>query len=240
MSQDLPLDRSRAELSDYFVGDRTMPETLGRVAELVVEAVAPAAFASLTRLVDGEYRTGVATDPLGAELDQVQYDADEGPCLEACRRGEIVRVGSTDEAGAWPAFRTACRARRILSTASFPMIADGANHGALNLYSRQPEAFGGDEIRLGLAFATQAGVVLAYARSYWSARQASQHLEAALEHRAEIEQAKGIIATTGVDPDAAFEMLVAQSQHENRKLRDIAAELVQSKVRRPSGAAESV
>ena len=55
-------------------------------------------------------------------------------------------------------------------------------------------------------------------------------LRQAMESRAAIEQAKGvIIGATGCDEDAAFRLLAKQSQHENRKLRDVAEELVRSK-----------
>lgn len=59
-------------------------------------------------------------------------------------------------------------------------------------------------------------------------------LQAAMASRATIEQAKGIImGATGCTPDEAFELLKRQSQHENRKLREVAEELVEAKVRRP-------
>jgi hypothetical protein len=62
-------------------------------------------------------------------------------------------------------------------------------------------------------------------------------LRRALESRAVIEQAKGIIvARTGLSPDAAFDVLVRQSQHENRKLREVAAGLVAASVRGRPGA----
>ena len=52
-------------------------------------------------------------------------------------------------------------------------------------------------------------------------------LHTAMEHRAAIEQAKGVIMNVmGCGPDAAFAVLVVQSQNQNRKLRDIAAEIV--------------
>jgi AmiR/NasT family two-component response regulator len=55
-------------------------------------------------------------------------------------------------------------------------------------------------------------------------------LRRAMESRAVIEQAKGIVmGATGCDAKAAFQVLVRQSQHENRKLRDVAEELVSSK-----------
>jgi AmiR/NasT family two-component response regulator len=62
-------------------------------------------------------------------------------------------------------------------------------------------------------------------------------LRRALESRAVIEQAKGIIvARTGLSPDAAFDVLARQSQHENRKLREVAAGLVAASVRQRPGA----
>jgi GAF domain-containing protein len=234
MSDDGGLDAGIAELTKFFVGDKTMLDTLHRVSALAVDAIDSAAYAGLTMMVDDEMATGVFTDPDAPEIDQAQYDSGEGPCIASFRTGEINRVADTTADGPWPAFRAACVAHGIRSTASFPMMIDDVRHGAMNLYSPTADAFGSEEVRLGRSFAAQAAVVIAYARSYWNARQLSEHLEAALVHRAEIEQAKGIIiASTGVTPDAAFEILVKQSQHENRKLRQVAIELVESKIRRP-------
>jgi GAF domain-containing protein len=231
-----PFDESLRELSKFFVGDKTMVDTLHRVAVLATEAVEPAEFCGLTMLVDGEPQTGVFTDPASPEVDQAQYDAGSGPCLDSFRTGEIMRIDSTTDDRRWPEFSAAAAAQGILSTVSFPMEIDDVRHGALNLYSRQEAAFGADHLALGRHFAAQAGIVIAYARSYWNARQLSENLERAMAHRAEIEQAKGIIiATTGCTADEAFEVLARQSQHENRKLREVAIELVASKINRPKG-----
>jgi GAF domain-containing protein len=227
-----PFDDSLQELSKFFVGDKTMIDTLHRVAALAADAIVPAAFCGLTMLIDGEPRTGVFTDLASPEIDQAQYDAGSGPCLDAFRTGEIFRIDSTSHDQRWPEFSAACVDHGIQSTASFPMMIDDVRHGAMNLYSREEAAFGAEQIVIGRHFAAQAGVVIAYARSYWNALQLSQNLEAAMAHRAEIEQAKGIlVGTTGCTPDQAFELLVRQSQHENRKLREVALELVQSKIR---------
>jgi GAF domain-containing protein len=229
-----PVDQSLAELSKFFVGDKTMLDTLDRVATLAVEAIEAAEFCGLTMLLDGEIGTGVFTDPEAPEIDKAQYESGSGPCLDSFRTGEILRIESTADDGPWPEFRRACLQHGIMSTASFPMLIDDVRHGALNMYSRQESAFGSAEVVAGRHFAAQAGVVIAYARSYWNALELSRNLQAAMAHRAEIEQAKGvIIGTTGATADEAFDVLVKQSQHENRKVRDIAAELVASKVRRP-------
>ena len=221
------------ELSKFFIGDKTMVDTLHRIAALAADAIVPASFCGITMLLDGEPRTGVYTDPASPEIDQAQYDVGNGPCLDSFRTGEIVRLESTADEDRWPEFSQACLEHGIMSTISFPMVIDDVPHGALNLYSKQEAAFGSEQIATGRHFAAQAGVVIAYARSYWNARHLSDHLQKAMEHRAEIEQAKGIlIGSTGCTPDAAFELLVRQSQHQNRKLRDIAIELVESKIKR--------
>ena len=60
-------------------------------------------------------------------------------------------------------------------------------------------------------------------------------LNAAIESRAVIDQAKGVIMhTLHCGPDAAFAVLVSQSQAENRKLRDVAAELAAAQDRSDS------
>jgi GAF domain-containing protein len=232
MPESTPVDQSLVELSKFFVGDKTMLDTLHRVAALAVDAMEPAEYCGLTMLVDGELRTGVFTDPEAPEIDKAQYESGSGPCLDAFRTGEIFRIESTVADGPWPEFRRACLQHGIMSTASFPMLIDDVRHGALNMYSRQESAFGSAELVAGRQFAAQAGVVVAYARAYWNALELSRNLQAAMAHRAEIEQAKGVImGATGTTADEAFDVLVKQSQHENRKVRDIAEELLASKLR---------
>jgi AmiR/NasT family two-component response regulator len=66
-------------------------------------------------------------------------------------------------------------------------------------------------------------------------REEVEGLRRALASRAIIEQAKGIVmATSGCDADEAFRILVQQSQHQNRKLREVAAELVDLQERPPA------
>jgi hypothetical protein len=60
-------------------------------------------------------------------------------------------------------------------------------------------------------------------------------LTRAREHAAVIEQAKGVImGSMGCGPDAAFAVLIAQSQSQNRKLRDIASQLARAQERDPA------
>jgi GAF domain-containing protein len=224
-----PLAESLAVLSRYFVGAGTLEETLGRVADLTVEAVPPADLVGLTMPIEGRQRTAVFTDRTSPEVDQAQYDSGEGPCLDALRDGTVYLIDSTDEDGPWPAFRQACAAHGIRSTLSLPLVVDHGTVGAMNLYSRTENSFGVDDRDAAQQFAAQAAIVLANAQAYWDAHQLSARLGEAMKSRATIEQAKGILmGAQRCGPDEAFALLTRASQRENVKLREIAQRIVEN------------
>jgi len=242
--EESPLAASLAALSRFFVGDGTVQDTLHRVADLTVEAVPAADLTGITMLVEGRPRTAIFTDELAPEIDQAQYDAGNGPCLQAFRDQRITQIESTREPGEWPEFRAAAAAHGIGSTMSFPLMLDKASVGAMNLYSFEERAFGDLDRDNGELFAAQAAIVLSNAQAYWDAYDLSRGLSEAMRSRAVIEQAKGILmAPGGVDEDQAFEMLTRASQRENVKLREVARRIVVGAMARdraaPDGAAPS-
>lgn len=227
MSQSDPMHDSLAVLSQFFVGDHTLGATLQRVVDLSEVALPNADMVGVTMLVEGKATTAVFSDPTAAEIDEAQYDGRSGPCLEAYRRGEVIGIPVLEDDGRWPHFAAAASAHGVKSTLSLPLRVGDDTVGALNFYSRVVEGFGDDAVTAGRAFATHAAIVLANAQAYWDARNLSEGLSEAMRSRATIEQAKGIVmAQSNVDPDTAFEVLKQASQRENRKLRDIAEEIV--------------
>ncbi len=212
-------------LSQFFIDDGTLGDTLQRVTELACEA-SRADMAGITMLVDGMPCTGVFTDPEAPEIDNAQYDSGHGPCLDAFRDQRVYRIESTADEKQWPDFARAAAAHGITATLSVPVAARGECIGALNLYSRT-SPFDDAAAEQVAAFARQAAIVLANAQVYWDARQLSENMEQAMRSRSTIDQAIGILMTDGGrGPDEAFQLLVRASQRENRKLRDIAAEIV--------------
>jgi GAF domain-containing protein len=233
-SQEHAIRESVFALSEFFVGEGTLGDTLTRVANLACESVGPADMAGITMLVEGRVRTAVFTDPESPEIDTAQYDTGEGPCLDAFRHQRVYRIDSTANDTTWPAFSALAATHGIVSTLSLPLIARQEGVGALNLYARNG-SFSAEDEELGAVFATQAAIVLANTQAYWDARHLSEQLGQAMQFRAVIEQAKGVLmATGGRNADEAFQLLVRASQRENRKLRDIALELVErAQQRRP-------
>jgi GAF domain-containing protein len=227
MADQSPFERSLGELSTFLVSDHSIADTLTRVAVLAVEAVAPAMCAGITMLVDDRVTTQTFTDPTCPEIDQAQYESGHGPCLDAFGNGSSVIVDSLAADARYAEFATAAMPYGVRSTLSLPMLSGETSVGALNFDGGTDAAFGEPEADIGDLFAAQATVVLVNAQASWGVRLKSEHLEQALAGREVIDMAKGIVMNaTGCGPDEAFDTLVKQSQQENRKLRDIATEIV--------------
>lgn len=117
----------------------------------------------------------------------------------------------------------------------------GESLGALNLYAGSARAFTPADRETGAMFASQAAVSLANAQTYAASVALTQRLRAALDSRAVIDQAMGIlIGRNGYSQDLALETLRVTSQSENRKLRHVADEIVRTAVARESSPDHSV
>jgi GAF domain-containing protein len=221
------LSEGIAELFRLLVNEEALDDTLQRVADLACRYVGDADVAGVTLLRDGKPSTTVYTDPTSPQIDSAQYETGIGPCLEAFRQQRVFRVDSTAEDEQFPAFSQAAAEHGIQSTISFPLAVRGNGIGALNLYSKQLGAFSADAEKVGMVFADQASVALANAQLYASAYRMTQQLQEALTSRAVIDQAKGILmGQHRVGADEAFDILRTTSQRENRKLRELAQEMV--------------
>jgi GAF domain-containing protein len=216
------LELARLDLATLSLG-----EVLTRVAGLARASVAPADEVSVT-LLEGETAHTVAfTGDLAVHLDERQYARGFGPCMDAALGGETVNIKNTGSDDRYPDFGAVAARAGVNSSLSLGMPVPQRVVGGLNLYSFGTDAFDEAAINLARAFADYGGVVLVNAALIESKTTLAMHLETAMASRATIEQAKGIImARTGVDAERAFTELVRRSQHTNRKLHTIAAELV--------------
>jgi GAF domain-containing protein len=226
------IQESLRALTQFFVNDGTLGDTLLRVSQMACE-ITPAKYAGITMMVEGSARTGVFTHTDAPEIDEAQYRHGEGPCMYAFREQRSYRIDSTLEDDRWPEFAQMAASHGINSTLSVPLAARGTNLGALNLYAVPVAAFTDAHERSIRVFADQASIALANAQVYWDARHLSENLSQAIESRETISQAVGIlIAIGGRSPDEAFQILVSASQRENRKVRDIAQEIVNRTIER--------
>jgi GAF domain-containing protein len=207
----------------------SMESLLQTVADLVTTVLPGNPEASVTLLVKDAPSTVASTGQLALDLDEVQYECGHGPCLHAARTGQETEIADTRADGRWPDYTRRAAERGNLSSLAVPLVIDEDERifGSLNLYSRQPEAFDEDSRSAALAFGPYAAVAAGNVYAYQSARSLAGHLQAALESRAVIEQAKGILMERyKLTPDYAFRLLAVASMNANRKLRHIADDLV--------------
>jgi GAF domain-containing protein len=208
--------------------DATLAANLASVAEAGCVLLDGCSSASITLIERDRASTIAATGDLAAVVDEAQYAAGAGPCLLAARTQRVVGVPRVEREERWPEFARAAARAGVGSSLSVPLdLPDPQMFGALNCYASEPEAFAQPEERIIRSFAAQAAAVVSNAIVYWGALDQAANLAKAMETRAVIEQAKGILmATQRCTPDAAFDLLRRASQRENRKLRDLAQEIV--------------
>lgn len=215
------------QLAGLVLSEPDVDAALTRVTQVAVSIVDVCDGASLTMRRAGVPDAPASSDEWALGLDELQFAEQEGPCLNCLREGSVMRVRHLDTDERFPSYGPRAAERGALSALSIPMAADGRTVGALNLYSRARDAFGREELALGELLTAHAALAVQAAVAYYSSRDLAEQMQSAMGSRALIEQAKGVlVARERIPPDAAFERLVGLSQAANRKLRDIAAELV--------------
>ncbi|GAA4935434.1 GAF domain-containing protein [Actinomycetospora succinea] len=205
-----------------FATTTSVEETLQLILTSAVDS-SPATDLAGVLLLEGRDKitSPATTDEVVNELDQVQAQYVEGPCVESIYDHELVVVEDfAKELERWPNFARRALDRDVHSSLSFQLYSEGKNAGSLNLFSHRPYAFDEDDRVLGSLFANQAGLALRGA-------QRVAHLDRAVASRGIIGMAKGIlIERFGIGDDEAFQRLVRSSQDTNIKLVDVAQWLI--------------
>jgi hypothetical protein len=117
------------------------------------------------------------------------------------------------------------------SLLALPLRTDQRPAGAVALHGETAGVFRGAAHDVALLFAAQGGTAVRNASLYGACRRMADDLHAALESRAVIEQAKGMLrAERGVSTTEAFRLLSRYSQDTNQRVRMVSAQLVQRRL----------
>jgi transcriptional regulator with GAF, ATPase, and Fis domain len=221
-----------AEVARALLAEEDVQHTLQKIVDLAVETIEGCDHAGITFMKGKNVSTAAASNDMPQKVDAIQYETGEGPCLDAIREHEIFRTHDLGSETRWPLFSTRAQAETgVTSMLSFRLFVDGDTLGALNLYSKAPDAFDDEACVVGSVFAAHAAVALSTALH-------DEQMEEALQSRDVIGQAKGILmAREGITADAAFDTLRRASQHLNLKLRDVADQVTHTGESPPSAPA---
>lgn len=213
-------------------------EILRDVAEFAKQAIPGADGTGVTLIRIGERRPQVhqwaVTAAFVAEIDAVQYqELGEGPCITCMDSRRPAVSGSLGSDSRWLRFGGRVARMGVHSALALPLSVGDQVIGAINAYAHRRDAFAEHAVQLASQFAAPAAVSVYHAQLLASARERTERLQRALQSRAVIDQAVGIIrGRAGLSAAAAFDRLTQLSQDENVKLKVVAERLVEEAVRR--------
>jgi GAF domain-containing protein len=222
------LSEAFVEVADTLVDDFDVVDFLSTLTGHA-KAVSGAAAAGLL-LADhnGRLQFMAATDQDSRSLELYQLQNAEGPCLEAFRLREPVVNADLAHAGErWPLFAPRAIEAGYRSVHAFPMRLRDRGIGALNLFGSDDQRFDPDEVLVVQALADIATIGLLQQRSIADAEGLTEQLQAALNTRIVIEQAKGAYALLNdISVDEAFRRLRKQARSSNRRLAEVCADVL--------------
>lgn len=224
-----PTAEALERLGRLSLRDLSMESLLQTVAELATSAMPGDTESSVTLLVKGRPATVASTGQLALDLDETQYACGQGPCLHAARSGELTEITDTRSETRWPRYTSRAAVQGNLSSLSVPLRIDEDEDvsGALNLYAGGTDAFDAVSRAAAQAFGPYGAVAAGNMYAYQNARAMADNLQLALESRAVIDQAKGVLMERHrLTAEQAFHALAQASMSTNRKVRDIAERLV--------------
>ncbi|MET0896599.1 MAG: GAF and ANTAR domain-containing protein [Mycobacterium sp.] len=219
-------------LRDLFAAEEHLDLIAARVADTAVAAIPNADSVSITVLDWPAARTAASTDARAVDLDDQQYAAGRGPCLESAMSRTPVRTKISESHERWPEFAETAQRIGVRASLSLPLVVSNLDEkqelvGSLNIYSVTASAFDPFDEGLMRLYTVAAGQAITNAGRWQNSRATVTQLEQGLISRSDIDMAKGaLIAVHGCDPQEAFAKLVSESQRRNIKVRDVAVELL--------------
>ncbi|HEY2262276.1 MAG TPA: GAF and ANTAR domain-containing protein [Streptosporangiaceae bacterium] len=218
---------SITELQAVLLGTESIDGFLQELASLAARELGEGLSCGITLQPDGRPLTVASSDANAAQIDELQYGLDHGPCLTALRTGELVRIDDLASDQRWGEYAVRALARGVRSSLSMPLTAQGRTAGALNAYSGRPHVFGEARTRLAGRFTQDAAVAVGIAARLAARAELTGQLRAWLASRAVIDQATGVImAEQRCTATGAFAILRAASRNRNVKLRQVAEQII--------------
>ena len=229
MDTDL-LSDTFVELADTMVADFDVLDFLHMLTDRAVTLLAAAAAGVVLADPRGELRVAAASTEAAGLLELFQLQNDQGPCLECFRTGRpVTAAGLAGPDPRWPRFAHAATQAGFAAVEALPMRLRDQVIGALNLFRAEPGPLGPADLRIAQALADVATIGLLHERTVRRREAVAEQLQAALNSRVVIEQAKGKLAERlGTDMDHAFTMLRDHARTTNQHLTDVARDFVTS------------
>lgn len=224
MTRETEVIRSLVDLADTLVDDYDVIDLLTGLTDRCVRLLGVSAAGVMLASTNGDLRLIASSSEAMRIVEVFELQAQEGPCLDAFRTGELVehenlRAG----AGRWPRFSTVAIEAGFQSALALPLRLRDRTIGALNLFSTGQTPLDEADVLVARAFADLATISALQQRAVAESQRLNEQLTTALTSRIVIEQAKGVIfERAGVDMAEAFSRLRRYARENNLHLTDVA------------------
>jgi GAF domain-containing protein len=221
--QNTPSASDFARLSRDLMADSDEQPTLQTVADRAVSVVPACEHASVSlRRRRGRIETSASTSELASACDALQYDLEEGPCLDAVWDADNYLAEDIATDRRWPNWGPRVAEMGVGAVLSIRLASESETIGALNLYAAEPFVFTRDDVDLALIYTLHAANALNSARLV-------SGLQSAVQSRHMIGVAQGILMVTyELTMEQSFELLRRYSSQSNTKIREVAQHVVDS------------
>jgi len=227
-NRELWLAQTFVELADTLVDDFDVVDFLSLLAGRCQELLAPSEVGFMLADHGGKLRVLAASSERLRLLELFELQNEEGPCFDCYRTSEPILNLSLDAvARRWPRFTNEARTRGFAMAHALPMRLRGRAIGAVNVLQDHDNPIEELEATLMQTMADVATIGILQERAIRQAALLAEQLEGALNTRIAIEQAKGVLAERlGLDLDEVFGRMRRYARDHNRRLVDVAQEVV--------------
>lgn len=215
------------DLAQVLQTQRTLGATLAGIAEAATISVPGCDAASVAISLEGRPATAAVTARIALELDMVQYDTSDGPCLRAFRAMETVRISVLEEGDQFPHFAPAASKRGVRGVLSVPATWGPDVVATLNLYSRSG-AFDQTAESIALVLAAQVAIAVSRSPEFAAARGVVEQAQRDAEDAAVVNVATGLLMVNeGCTAEQAEGLLRQAAAHGHQTILEIAHRIIQ-------------
>jgi GAF domain-containing protein len=229
VTRETQLAEAFVELADAMVSGRDVIDFLHLLCRHAVTLLDVSAAGVMLADEANRLRAIAASDEGTHMVEVLALQHEEGPCLDAYRCGAIVQASSEEARRRWVRYYQLASGQGFRWMCGVPLRHDGETLGAMNLFRQADSELPETHLKLAQALADIATIALVQRREGAQTRRLAANLQIALDSRILIEQAKGALAVRrGIPLDEAFDHMRGQARDSNRKLHDVAAEIVKT------------
>jgi GAF domain-containing protein len=216
------------KLAVAVLREKSLADDLRRLTRLTARLISRSTAVSIALLVDGEPTTVAVSDRVALEVDLVQYDNSEGPCLLALI-GNSVRVAHLPTDERFPHFAIGAADQRIQSVLSTPIFYDNRVIGTINTYSTVEQAFSDADADMAAIVATAAANAIAKTELLGTVQTIRDQLQAEFDEATVVAQAQGILMAIQQCSAVQAEAIVRLAAEQNTEtLIEVALRIIQA------------